>query len=66
MWGVGMGRRRRYRCGCVVRATHSRGGAVRYAPLCWSHGDGFALRTLLIRGVIGMARDAVNTLSERR
>ena len=66
MWGVGMGRRGRYRCGCVVRATHSGGGAVRYAPLCLSHGEGFALRIRLIRGVIGMARDAVKTLSEHR
>ena len=66
MWGVGMGRKGRYRCGCAVQATHWGGGAVRYSPLCLSHGEGFALRTLLIRSVIGMARDAVRTLSERR
>ncbi len=61
-----MGGRGRYRCGCVVHAPHSGGGAVRYAPFCLSHGESFALRTLLIRRVIGMARDAVRTLSGRR
>ncbi len=66
MWGVGMDRRGRYRCGCVVQATHSGGGAVRYAPMCWSHGESLALRTLLIRSVLRLARNALRTLSERR
>ena len=63
MRGVEMARRGRYGCGCVVRATYFGGGAVRYSPLCLSHGEGFALSTLLVRSAIGIVRNAMRTVS---
>ena len=66
MWGVRVGGRGRFRCGCVIPATRSGAHTVRYATLCSSHGEGLTLRTLFIRSAIGIVRDTVKALSERR
>ena len=41
--------RGRYACGCRTALVHGSHGVTRMAPFCVLHGDGLALRTVVMR-----------------